>query len=103
MCLAWCSFIGGKDMDARNSAIASVFAMNRSIGALGALANEPGARHEVGGSLDLARMIFEDVLSVRKEPRSGRCWKRTACCRLKDENIPRQSRSAHRSFDLVAS
>jgi dienelactone hydrolase len=58
-------FVGGKDMDARNSAITSVFAMNRSVGALWALANEPGAAHEVGRSLEVARMFFEDVLSAR--------------------------------------
>src|SRR5262249_46459674 len=38
---------------------------NRFGGALWALANEPGAAHDVGRSLELARMFFEDVLSAR--------------------------------------
>jgi poly(3-hydroxybutyrate) depolymerase len=58
-------FIGGKDMDSRISAITGLFDMNRRAGALWALANEPGAAHEVGRSLEVARMFFEDVLSAR--------------------------------------
>src|SRR5262249_41092977 len=58
-------FIGGKDMDSRISTITGLFAVNRRGGALWALANEPGAAHVVGRSLELARMFFEDVLSAR--------------------------------------
>ena len=58
-------FIGGKDMDSSISAITGLFAVNRSVGALWALTNEPGAAHVVGRSLELARMFFEDVLSAR--------------------------------------
>lgn len=61
-------FIGGKDVDSAISSITGLFAMNRSVGALWALANEPGARHEVGRSLELARIFFEDVLSARVAP-----------------------------------
>jgi hypothetical protein len=58
-------FIGGKDIDSRISAITGLFAVNRSFGALWALANEPGGRHVVGRSLELARIFFEDVLSAK--------------------------------------
>jgi poly(3-hydroxybutyrate) depolymerase len=58
-------FIGGKDMDSRISTITGLFAVNRRGGALWALANEPGAAHVVGRSLELAKMFFEDVLSAR--------------------------------------
>jgi poly(3-hydroxybutyrate) depolymerase len=58
-------FVGGKDLDSRISTIAGLFAVNRRGGALWALANEPGAAHVVGRSLELAKMFFEDVLSAR--------------------------------------
>lgn len=58
-------FIGEKDMDSRISTITGLFALNRRGGALWALANEPGAAHVVGRSLELARVFFEDVLSAR--------------------------------------
>jgi poly(3-hydroxybutyrate) depolymerase len=58
-------FIGEKDMDSRINAITGLFALNRRGGALWALANEPGAAHIVGRSLELARVFFEDVLSAR--------------------------------------
>ena len=61
-------FIGEKDMDSRINAITGLFALNRRGGALWALANEPGAAHIVGRSLELARMFFEDVLSARGTP-----------------------------------
>jgi dienelactone hydrolase len=61
-------FIGGKDLDSRISTITGLFAVNRSRGALWALANEPGAAHDVGRSLELARLFFEDVLSARVVP-----------------------------------
>jgi poly(3-hydroxybutyrate) depolymerase len=58
-------FVGGSDMDSRISTITGLFAVNRRGGALWALANEPGAAHVVGRSLELAKMFFEDVLSAR--------------------------------------
>lgn len=58
-------FIGGKDLESRINIITGLFAVNRRAGALWALANEPGARHVVGGSLELAKMFFEDVMSAR--------------------------------------
>jgi hypothetical protein len=61
-------FIGEKDMDSRISTITGLFALNRRGGALWALANEPGAAHVVGRSLELSRMFFEDVLSARVTP-----------------------------------
>jgi poly(3-hydroxybutyrate) depolymerase len=58
-------FIGANDMDSRISTITGLFAVNRRGGALWALANEPGATHVVGRSLEVAKVFFEDVLSAR--------------------------------------
>src|SRR4029079_5748296 len=58
-------FIGGKDTDSRSSTITGLFAVNRRGGALWALANEPGAAHVVGRSLELAKIFFEDALAAR--------------------------------------
>jgi poly(3-hydroxybutyrate) depolymerase len=58
-------FIGGKDLESRISTITGLFAVNRRAGALWALAEEPGAAHVVGRSMDLAKVFFEDVMSVR--------------------------------------
>jgi dienelactone hydrolase len=58
-------FIGGKDLESRVSTITGLFAVNRRAGALWALAEEPGAAHEVGRSMELAKIFFEDVMSIR--------------------------------------
>jgi dienelactone hydrolase len=58
-------FIGGKDLESRISTITGLFAVNRRAGALWALAEEPGAAHIVGRSMDLAKIFFEDVMSAR--------------------------------------
>jgi pimeloyl-ACP methyl ester carboxylesterase len=58
-------FIGGKDLPSRINTITGLFEVNRRGGALWALAEEPGAAHVVGRSIDVARILFEDVLAVR--------------------------------------
>jgi poly(3-hydroxybutyrate) depolymerase len=58
-------FIGGKDLPSRINTITGLFEVNRRGGALWALAEEPGAAHVVGRSIDVARIFFEDVLKVR--------------------------------------
>jgi len=58
-------FIGGKDLDSRVHVITGLFDLNRRAGALWALAEEPAAAHVVGRSLDLARILYEDVLELR--------------------------------------
>jgi poly(3-hydroxybutyrate) depolymerase len=58
-------FIGGKDLQSRINTITGLFEVNRRGGALWALAEEPGAAHVVGESIDVARIFFEDVLSMR--------------------------------------
>src|SRR6185295_19911659 len=58
-------FIGGKDLDSRIHTITGLFDLNRRSGALWALAEEPGAAHVVGRSIDVARIFFEDVLALR--------------------------------------
>jgi poly(3-hydroxybutyrate) depolymerase len=58
-------FIGGKDLPSRINTITGLFEVNRRGGALWALAEEPGAAHVVGRSIDVARFFFEDVLKVR--------------------------------------
>lgn len=58
-------FIGGKDLESRVSTITGLFAVNRRAGALWMLAEEPGAGHIVGRSIDVAKVFFEDVMSAR--------------------------------------
>jgi hypothetical protein len=58
-------FIGGKDLPSRINTIIGLFEVNRRGGALWALAEEPGAAHVVGRSIDVARILFEEVLAVR--------------------------------------
>jgi len=58
-------FIGGKDLPSRINTITGLFEVNRRGGALWALAEEPGAAHVVGRSIDVARILFEEVLAVR--------------------------------------
>jgi len=58
-------FIGGKDLPSRIHTITGLSEVNRRGGALWALAEEPGAAHVVGRSIDVARILFEDVLAVR--------------------------------------
>src|SRR5215471_991894 len=61
-------FIGGKDLDSRVHIITGIFDLNRRGGALWALAEEPGAAHVVGRSIDVARVLYEDVLALRLDP-----------------------------------
>jgi len=42
-----------------------LFQLNRRAGALWALAEEPGAAHVVGRSIDVANIFFEDALVLR--------------------------------------
>jgi len=58
-------FIGGKDLQSRINTITGLFEVNRRGGALWALAEEPGAAHIIGKSADVARIFFEDVLTMR--------------------------------------
>jgi dienelactone hydrolase len=58
-------FIGGKDLDSRVHTITGLFEVNRRAGALWALAEEPGVAHVVGRSIDVARVLFEEVLTLR--------------------------------------
>ena len=60
-------FIGGKDLDSRIHIITGIFDVNRRAGALWALAEEPGAAHVVGRSIDVAKVLYEDVLRIRLE------------------------------------
>jgi poly(3-hydroxybutyrate) depolymerase len=70
-------FIGGKDLDSRIHTITGMFDLNRRAGALWALAEEPNAAHVVGRSIDVAKMLYEDVLNLgsvtaqRTLPRAG--------------------------------
>jgi len=58
-------FIGGKDLESRIHTIVGLFEVNRRAGALWALAEEPGVAHVVGRSIDVAKVLFEDVLALR--------------------------------------
>jgi dienelactone hydrolase len=58
-------FIGGKDLQSRINTITGLFEVNRRGGALWALAEEPVAAHVIGRSIDVAKILFEDVLALR--------------------------------------
>lgn len=58
-------FVGEKDLEFRTKTIVGLFAINRRAGALWALTEEPGVAHDVGRSLDLSTLFFEDVLALR--------------------------------------
>jgi poly(3-hydroxybutyrate) depolymerase len=58
-------FIGGKDLQSRTNTITGLFEVNRRGGALWALAEESGAAHVVGRSIDVAKIFFEDILELR--------------------------------------
>jgi hypothetical protein len=58
-------FTGEKDLDARTDIIKGLFSMNRRAGALWVYAQEPGSAHEVGQTIRLARIYFDEVLALR--------------------------------------
>jgi hypothetical protein len=58
-------FTGEKDLDARTDIIKGLFSMNRRAGALWVYAQEPGSAHEVGQTIRLARIYFDEVLPLR--------------------------------------
>lgn len=61
-------FIGGKDLESRQTTITGLFELNRRGNALWALVDEPNAQHIVGRSRDLSIAFFEDVLPMRLGP-----------------------------------
>jgi hypothetical protein len=65
-------FIGEKDAQFRNDIIKGIFAINRKFGALWALTEEPGAVHELGRTLEMSEIFFDEVIPRRlrdlKEP-----------------------------------
>lgn len=66
--------------------------------------NEPGAAHDVGRSLEVARMFFEDVLSARVAVAlQPMLEKDDFVADLKTKTFHRARASAPRSFDGVAS
>jgi pimeloyl-ACP methyl ester carboxylesterase len=65
-------FIGGKDLDSRIHIISGLFDLNRRAGALWALAEEPGVAHVVGRSNEVAKILYEDVLSLRLDSKEMR-------------------------------
>jgi hypothetical protein len=58
-------FTGEKDLDARNLIVKGLFSMNRRAGALWAYAEEPAAGHEVGKTMKLASVFFDEVIPLR--------------------------------------
>jgi len=67
--------IGEKDLEFRVLSLKGIFALNRRAGAKWALAEEPGAGHEPGRSLELAAAFFESALRLRRKPKG---WKSAA-------------------------
>lgn len=58
-------FIGAKDEDFRINNITKFFHGGRDKGALWALAVEPNAGHELGGTRELAMRFFETIIPLR--------------------------------------
>jgi hypothetical protein len=58
-------FIGGKDSQFRNDIIKGIFAVNRKFGALWALTEEPGAVHELGRTLEMSEIFFDEIIPLR--------------------------------------
>lgn len=59
-------FIGEKDLEQRRNTIVGLFSVNRRAGALWALTEEPGIAHDIGRSVTLSTIFFEDVLALRR-------------------------------------
>jgi pimeloyl-ACP methyl ester carboxylesterase len=64
-------FIGEKDSQFRNDVINGIFTMNRRAGAHWALVVEPGAVHEIGKSLELSEVYFDEVIPLRLPKKTG--------------------------------
>lgn len=58
-------FVGAKDADSRINNITKFFHGGRDKGALWALAVEPNAGHELGGTRELAMRFFETIIPLR--------------------------------------
>jgi pimeloyl-ACP methyl ester carboxylesterase len=64
-------FIGDKDSKFRNDIINGIFAVNRRAGARWALITEPDAVHEIGRSLDVSEIFFDEVIPLRLPKKTG--------------------------------
>jgi pimeloyl-ACP methyl ester carboxylesterase len=58
-------FIGERDSPFRNDIINGIFSVNRNANALWALTVEPKAVHEIGRSLELSEVYFDEVIPLR--------------------------------------
>jgi pimeloyl-ACP methyl ester carboxylesterase len=64
-------FIGDKDSQFRNDVINGIFVVNRRAGARWALVVEPGAVHEIGRSLEMSEVYFDEVIPIRLPEKTG--------------------------------
>jgi dienelactone hydrolase len=64
-------FMGEKDSPFRNGIINGIFSMNRRADALWTLTVEPGAVHEVGRSLEMSEVYFDEVVPLRLPNQPG--------------------------------
>jgi len=58
-------FTGEKDLETRTNIIKGIFDMNRRFGAVWAYGNEPGMKHELGKSKQLAAQFFNTIIKMR--------------------------------------
>ncbi|RYU91952.1 hypothetical protein EWM62_00485 [Mucilaginibacter terrigena] len=56
---------GEKDMESRTNAIKGIYEMNRRFGAVWCYASEPGMKHELGKTQQLAAMFFNKMIAIR--------------------------------------
>jgi len=65
-------FTGEKDLETRTNIIKGIFDMNRRFGAVWAYGNEPGMKHEIGKSKQLAMQFFNTIIRMRMDAKGGR-------------------------------
>jgi hypothetical protein len=90
-------FTGEKDLEYRTDIIKGIFAVNRRFGALWAIAEEPGAGHEIGLTQKLAISFFQEILALRIPQASAESLKGQECVnfvRIQDLlEIPKPTKS----------
>lgn len=58
-------FTGENDFPPRIDIIKGIFSLNRRVGALWAIAEEPNAGHEIGHTQKLAGIFFDEIIPIR--------------------------------------
>jgi poly(3-hydroxybutyrate) depolymerase len=65
-------FTGEKDLETRTNIIKGIFDMNRRFGAIWAYGNEPGMKHEIGKTRQLAAQFFNTITRMRMDAKADK-------------------------------